>query len=143
LSPFYELRICEGTKQWWTYIALALWNQLRSLSKHTEAANIAQGKGIVIPGLYYVLTMPWRRMREWRCSFGIFYLCTRWTLMVSFTALPLYPRKKSAQYWLDRRLGGPESRSGRSGEEKNFLPLSVNQSSISLSSSLLPSHYTR
>jgi hypothetical protein len=29
----------------------------------------------------------------------------------------------STQYPLDRRLGGPESQSGRGGEEKNFQPL--------------------
>jgi hypothetical protein len=29
---------------------------------------------------------------------------------------------KSPQYPLDRRLGGPQSRSGRSGEEKNSQP---------------------
>jgi len=34
--------------------------------------------------------------------------------VVSSTPRPLYPR-----YLLDRSLGGPESRSGRSGEEKN------------------------
>jgi hypothetical protein len=38
---------------------------------------------------------------------------TSWRWVVSFTPLPLYPR-----YPLDRRLGGPQSRSGRCGEEK-------------------------
>jgi hypothetical protein len=32
-------------------------------------------------------------------------------------ALP--PGKEPTQYPLDRRLGGPQSRSGRDGEEKN------------------------
>jgi hypothetical protein len=31
----------------------------------------------------------------------------------------LYPQGKSPQYPLDRRLSGPQSRSGRGGEEKN------------------------
>jgi hypothetical protein len=31
----------------------------------------------------------------------------------------LYPQGKSALYPLDMRLGGPQSRSGRGGEEKN------------------------
>jgi hypothetical protein len=31
------------------------------------------------------------------------------------------PPGKSPWYPLDRRLGGPQSRSGRGGEEKNFL----------------------
>jgi hypothetical protein len=42
--------------------------------------------------------------------------------VVSFTPLPLYPWRKSPLYPLDRRLGGPQSRSGRYGEVKNSLP---------------------
>jgi hypothetical protein len=34
-------------------------------------------------------------------------------------ARPLYPQGKSPWYLLDRRLDGPQSRSGRGGEEKN------------------------
>jgi hypothetical protein len=41
--------------------------------------------------------------------------------VVSFTPLPLYPQGKSPWYPLDRRLGGPQSRSGRGGLEKNKL----------------------
>jgi hypothetical protein len=43
--------------------------------------------------------------------------------VVSFTHRPLYPQGKSPWYLLDRRLGGPKSRSGRGGEEKNSQPL--------------------
>jgi hypothetical protein len=43
--------------------------------------------------------------------------------VVSSTALPLYPQGKSPWYPLGRRLGGPQSRSGRGGEEKNSQPL--------------------
>jgi hypothetical protein len=32
------------------------------------------------------------------------------------------PQGKSPWYPLDRRLGGPQSRSGRGGEEKNSQP---------------------
>jgi hypothetical protein len=39
--------------------------------------------------------------------------------VVSFTTRPLYPQGKSPWYPLDRRLGGPQSRSGCGGEEKN------------------------
>jgi hypothetical protein len=39
---------------------------------------------------------------------------------VSFTPRQLYPRGMSPRYPLDRRLGGPQSQSGRGGEEKNF-----------------------
>jgi hypothetical protein len=37
--------------------------------------------------------------------------------VVSFTPRPLYPQGKSSWYPLGRRLGGPQSRSGRGGEE--------------------------
>jgi hypothetical protein len=43
--------------------------------------------------------------------------------MVSFTSRPLYPQGKSPWYPLDRRLGGPQSRSGRGGEKKTPQPL--------------------
>jgi hypothetical protein len=46
-------------------------------------------------------------------------LGTRWKWVVSFAARPLYTRGKSPWYPLDRSLGGPQSRSGRGGEEKN------------------------
>jgi hypothetical protein len=39
--------------------------------------------------------------------------------VVSFTHRPLYPHRKSPWYPLDRKLDGPQSRSGRGGEEKN------------------------
>jgi hypothetical protein len=35
---------------------------------------------------------------------------------------PLYPQGKSPWYPLDTRLGGPQSYSGRGGEEKNSQP---------------------
>jgi hypothetical protein len=53
---------------------------------------------------------------------SFFDLGTRWRWVVSFTPLPLYPQGKSPWYPLDRRLGGPQSRSGRWGEEKNSQP---------------------
>jgi hypothetical protein len=48
---------------------------------------------------------------------------TRWSWVVGFTPLPLYHQGKSPWHPLDRRLGGPQSRSGRGGEEKNSQPL--------------------
>jgi hypothetical protein len=47
-------------------------------------------------------------------------LGTSWRRIVSFTPQPLYPWGKSPQYPLHRRLGGPQSRSGRRGEEKDL-----------------------
>jgi hypothetical protein len=46
-----------------------------------------------------------------------------WRLVISFTPLPLYPQGKRLWYPLARRLGEPQSRSGRSGVEKNSQPL--------------------
>jgi hypothetical protein len=47
-------------------------------------------------------------------------LGTSWRRVVSFTTRPLNPMEKSPRYPLDRRLGGPQSRSGQCGEEKIF-----------------------
>jgi hypothetical protein len=49
----------------------------------------------------------------------ILVLGTRWRRVISFTPRTLYPQEKSLRYALDRRLGGPQNRSGRGGEEKN------------------------
>jgi hypothetical protein len=50
-------------------------------------------------------------------------LGTRGRRVISFTHQPLYPQGESTWYPLDRRLGGPQSRSGHGGEEKNSQPL--------------------
>jgi hypothetical protein len=42
--------------------------------------------------------------------------------VVSFTPWPLYHEEKNPWHALDRRLGGPQSRSGRGGEEKFTAP---------------------
>jgi hypothetical protein len=49
-------------------------------------------------------------------------LGTRSMWVVSFTPRPLYSQGRNPWYPLDRRLGGPQSRSGRGGEEKNSQP---------------------
>jgi hypothetical protein len=59
-------------------------------------------------------------------------LDTSWRWLVSFTPLPLYSRGKSLRYPLDRRLGGPQSRSGRSGEEKILHPTKTRNSDPSV-----------
>jgi len=43
--------------------------------------------------------------------------------VVTFTLWPLYPQGKCPRYPMDRRLGGPLSRFGHGGEEKNSQPL--------------------
>jgi hypothetical protein len=44
---------------------------------------------------------------------------TRWRWVLSFTRRPLYFQGKGHWYPMDTRLGGPQSRSRRGGEEKN------------------------
>jgi hypothetical protein len=46
--------------------------------------------------------------------------------MVSSKSRPLYLEGKSLWYPLDKRLGGPQSYSGRGGEEKNGFQVEVN-----------------
>jgi hypothetical protein len=62
-------------------------------------------------------------MKAYRGSGGlaqrIFDLGTRWNWVVSFTSRPFYLQEESPRYPLNRRLSGPQSRSGRGGEEKN------------------------
>jgi hypothetical protein len=43
--------------------------------------------------------------------------------VVSFTSQQLYPQRKNPWHPLDMRLGGPQSRSGLVGDEKNSQPL--------------------
>jgi hypothetical protein len=43
---------------------------------------------------------------------------TTWRKVLSFTPRPLFSRSQNPRYPLDRRLGGPQSRSGRGDEER-------------------------
>jgi len=52
-------------------------------------------------------------------SYILKHFGTRRRRVVSFTLQPLYPHGKSPWYPLDRRLGEPQNRSERGGEEKN------------------------
>jgi hypothetical protein len=79
-------------------------------------ASMSRVRGKVVPVLTQLSTMPSRRMGS-GCIYPRFLdLGTSWWWVVSFTPLLLYPRGKSLRYPLDRRLGGPQSRSGRHGE---------------------------
>jgi hypothetical protein len=62
----------------------------------------------------------------------------RW--VVCFMPQPLYPRGKSPRYPLDRRLGGPQNRSGWHGEEKILAPTGTPTPNL-LSSSLMISNF--
>jgi hypothetical protein len=65
-------------------------------------------------------TRPWRHMVEWRYSSTILDLGTKWGYVVSFSPRPLYRGGKALWYVLSRRLGEPQSQSGRCGQKKNF-----------------------
>jgi hypothetical protein len=58
----------------------------------------------------------------WRYSSTFLDLSTRCSWVVGFKPRPFHPRGKSPRYPLDLRLGGPQSRSGRRGKEKNRFP---------------------
>jgi hypothetical protein len=46
-----------------------------------------------------------------------------WRWLVRLTPRQLYPRRRSPRYTLDKRLRGPQNRSGRLGDEKMFYPV--------------------
>jgi hypothetical protein len=58
-------------------------------------------------------------------------LGTSWRWAVTFTPRPLYLRGKNSRYPSDRRLGGPQSRSGQGGLE--IRPVRGTARSLSLS----------
>jgi hypothetical protein len=75
-------------------------------------------------------TTPWTRMGEWiYISTRLINLC-EWRWVVSFTPRSLYPQRKSPWYPLDKRLGGPQSRSGRGGKRSKTPASTVNQTSV-------------
>jgi hypothetical protein len=92
----------------------------------SQICFLYQGKVKVKVKLSLCLTKHHAMKTYWR-SGGIAPrirdLGTRWRWVVSFTPRPLYPQGNSPWYPLDRSLGGPQSRSGRGGEEKNSQPL--------------------
>jgi hypothetical protein len=81
----------------------------------------------------FVIIITWRWMEEWMYRSTYSYLGTSWRWVVSFTRRPLYHRGKSPLYSLDRTLGGPQSRCGRRGEEKNLSPIGTRTSTPRLS----------
>jgi hypothetical protein len=86
--------------------------------------TILKGKGKVVRMLFFKLsTTPLRRIRGVEVYLHpLFDLGTRWRWVVSFTPQLLYLQGKSPWHPLDSRLGGPQSRCGRGGEEKNSQP---------------------
>jgi hypothetical protein len=58
----------------------------------------------IVSVLNYLSTMPWRRTGAWRCSSISFDLRTRWTQVVSYTHLSLYPpppgERATGSHWV-------------------------------------------
>jgi hypothetical protein len=94
---------------------------LAAMKVWTSRRVIIIEKGKVVPVLNYA---PRHEgvLGEWMHSSTHFDLGITWRWVVSFTPRPLYPKGKIPWYPLDRRLCGPQSRSGRSGEEKIPIP---------------------
>jgi hypothetical protein len=68
-------------------------------------------------------------------DFGI-----RWRWVVSFTPRPLYPQGKSPWYPLDRRLGEPQSRSGRDSRAVNNIWQNISANRVAYA---CPNHCTK
>jgi hypothetical protein len=101
------------------------WEKKKKAQIFTSSRNSANSAVKVKVELSLYLTKH-HAMKMYRGSGGIapriLDLDTGWRWVVSFTPRPLYPQGKSLWYPSDRRLGGPQSRSGRGGEEKKSQP---------------------
>jgi hypothetical protein len=90
----------------------------------TPLILLNKGNGKVVPVLsflpeHHAMKAYWRSGGIAPRSLDLGTGC-RW--VVSFIPWPLHPQRKSPYYPLDRSLGGPQSRWGRGGEEKNSCP---------------------
>jgi hypothetical protein len=101
----------------WNSFALRRWSNLKILNP----------KGVKVKVKFPLCLNSAPRhegiLGEWRYSSTHSDLDIRWRWVVIFTPRPLYPQGKVPWYPLDRRLGGPQSRSGGGDEEKNPRPL--------------------
>jgi hypothetical protein len=92
---------------------------------HITAGRIRDGKDKVAPVFNELNTSPWRRMEIGCIDPHFLDFGSSWRQVVSFTPRPLYPEGKSHLYPSYRRLGGPQSRSGRRREEKILSPTGI------------------
>jgi hypothetical protein len=70
----------------------------------------------------WLSTTSWRRIGEWRYSSTHSLTSARRGGDWSASRPGRFTPRKEPRYPLDRSLGGPQSRSGRGGEEKNSQP---------------------
>jgi hypothetical protein len=99
---------------------LNYWIHFPNTIKRTELPECEKKKKRTNKGEHHAI-------KAYRGSGGIppwiLNLGPRWMWVVSFTPRSLYTQGKNPLYSLDRRLGGPQSRSGHDGEQKNSQPL--------------------
>jgi hypothetical protein len=93
--------------------------RLRKLP-HRQLQHFSQGL-LKATEMYYTLK---RRIGEWKYTSTHTHththtpnFSTRYRWVVGYTHRSDYPRGKSPQYPLDKRMGGPQGRSGRGGEK--------------------------
>jgi hypothetical protein len=95
--------------------------------RHQTMDKVQKYNSFNRPCSYICLLTEYRALKTWWGSGGIapyiLDLGTTWRWVVNFTPRPLYPQGNSPFYPLDRRLGGPQSRSEHDGEKKNCQPL--------------------
>jgi hypothetical protein len=73
------------------------------------------------PGLHLIKHHEMKTYGGVKYGSRVLNLGTGWRTVVGFIFLSFYPRGYSPRYPLDRRLGGPQSRSGRYEDEKKTL----------------------
>jgi hypothetical protein len=97
----------------------ALWTHLYIFLKFKEIVPLKKGKKVKL-SLCLTKHHAMKTYRGSGCTSPcILDLGTSWRRVVSFMHRPLYPRGKNPWYSLDRKLVGPQSRSGHIGEEKH------------------------
>ena len=69
------------------------------------------------------LCMPWRQTGAWACMLHSFLTLALDGEWLASRPRPPYLRGNRSPVRNERRLGGPQYRSGPFGEENNFLPL--------------------
>jgi hypothetical protein len=91
------------------------------LSQIRDSSNLEPRSPYLYPpgrGWPSYIPRHWVPFPWWRYNSTMIDLGTRWRWVASFTSWPIFPR-----YLSDRRLGGPQIRSGRCAEEKNLVPV--------------------
>jgi hypothetical protein len=79
------------------------WYDISKVTTKTRRRNCIKVTCKVVPVLNKLSTIPWRHVREWRCSSTILNHGTSCRWVVSFTPRPIYPHWRGG--WVDPRAG--------------------------------------